>query len=122
MTSYENGIFKTDGLLKNLVTQLVSEGHSHEYISLVSQYQADLDKTKALGINSQKPNQFFPTIAATPTYTPHDYSTITVASHSDTRSRQNLAKLFHAKGTSNLNNQEQTKASETAPLILKLKP
>ncbi|TLY47301.1 MAG: hypothetical protein E6K54_06695 [Gammaproteobacteria bacterium] len=61
MTSYDNGVFKTDGLLENLVTQLVSEGHHREFITLVSQYQADLDKAKALGINSQKPNQFFPT-------------------------------------------------------------
>lgn len=122
VTSYDNSVFKTDGLLEKWVTQRVSEGHDRKCITLVSQYQADLDRAKALGINCQKPNQFFPTIAATPTSTPPDYSTIAVTSHSNTRSQQNLAKLFHAKGAINLNNQEQSEGSETAPFVFDPKP
>lgn len=117
MTSYDNGVFKTDGLLEKWVKQWVSEGHDRECITLVSQYQADLDKAKALGINSQKPNQFFPTITTTPTSASHDKPPIAIASHSDKRSRQNLAKLFHAKGTSNLNNQNQLEDPQASPLL-----
>ena len=36
-----------------------------ENISLVNQHPADFDKAKVLGINSQKPNQFFPAVVAT---------------------------------------------------------
>ncbi len=118
MTSYENGVFKTDGLLENLVTQLVSEGHSRENINLVSQYQADLDKAKALGINSQKPQQFFPAIAATPIHSPPIQTTLAVVHRSDTSSRQGQARSFFAEHSED-NNPINT---ETAPLLLKPKP
>lgn len=119
MTSYDNGVFKTDGLLENLVTQLVSEGHHREFITLVSQYQADLDKAKALGINSQKPNQFFPTMAA-PEKSPHFQTpVIAVANNSDTRGQK---KLFSESKTINSNNQEQQNDSETSLLLIKPKP
>lgn len=64
MTSYENGVFKTDGLLEKLVAQLISEGHIREKIFLVSQYQQDLVKAKELGIESQSADQFFPKVSA----------------------------------------------------------
>lgn len=64
MTSYENGVFKTDGLLEKLVAQLISEGHIREKIFLVSQYQQDLVKAQELGIQNQSADQFFPKVAA----------------------------------------------------------
>ncbi len=118
MTSYDNGIFKTEGLLENLVAQLVSEGHNRENISLVSQYQADLNKAKTLGINSQKPNQFFPAnLAAISTHS--QSPTIALANNLDISSRQAPARLFCSI---NSNNQDQQNNSETSPLLLKSKP
>ncbi|WP_342220768.1 hypothetical protein [Rickettsiella endosymbiont of Miltochrista miniata] len=62
MTSYENSVFKTEGLTANLVEQLLIEGKIHENIMLVSQYQPDLAKAKALGIKSKPADQFFPAV------------------------------------------------------------
>lgn len=60
MTSYENGVFKTDGLIERLVEQLLIEGKTHENIILVSQYNPDLAKAEALGIKSKPADEFFP--------------------------------------------------------------
>lgn len=64
MTSYENKVFKTDGLVEKLVTELQREGKTLKEIILVSQYKPDLDKAKELGIESMPADQFFPMIPA----------------------------------------------------------
>lgn len=121
MTSYDNGVFKTEGLLEKLVAQLVSEGHQRESITLVSQYRADLDKAKTLGINSQKPNQFFSTHNPSAVKFPDiENQAIAIANNSDTRSRQGQTKLFFIKETNY--NQEQESDSEKSPLLLSSKP
>lgn len=64
MTSYENGVFKTDGLIDKLVTQLFNEGKTHKNIILVSQYKSDLAKAKELGIECMPADQFFAAVPA----------------------------------------------------------
>jgi hypothetical protein len=60
MTSYENEIFKSDGLIKNLVQQLLEkEAYRDKKITLISQYPADLDCAARLNINKEQPKDFF---------------------------------------------------------------
>ncbi|MEN9916812.1 MAG: hypothetical protein RLY40_744 [Pseudomonadota bacterium] len=115
MTSYENGVFKTDGLLEELVTQLVSEGHNPKRISLVSQYKADLDTAKTLEINSLKPNEFFPTILEEKSLL-QIQPKIMVANNLYASSQQgHQARSFFVE-------QPPENNSETDPLLLKPKP
>lgn len=117
MTSYENGVFKTDGLLEKLVTQLVSEGHHRERITLVSQHKADLDTAKTLEINSLEPQQFFPTILEERSLQ-QIQPTITIADNLDTNSRPGQARTFFVEQPENCSINSN---SETDPL-LKPKP
>lgn len=69
MTSYANGMFKTDGLIEKLVTelspQLTTTGKiDRKSILLVSQYDDDLAKADALNIKKMKADEFFPAIPA----------------------------------------------------------
>lgn len=59
MTSYENKLFKSDGLIQKLVEQLITEGYTYEDITLISQYPADLDRAAQLSIKNMRPEEFF---------------------------------------------------------------
>ena len=122
MTSYENGVYKTEGLLERLVTQLVSEGHQRELITLVSQYQADLDKAKTLGIIGKKHNQFFTELATSAASTDFQALSMAVTNHLENCSGQGQgqgqAKFFCTPKMDSTHEQPQND-SEKSPLLMK---